>query len=109
MNWKLGRRSAASLLGAAGVGLLQFEQAERRRTNRAANLSKVVKSWMKVDGDPIIAIKSGLGSTGDIYAELGLTPMINIGGTITVMGGTLMKPEVVKAGAHGAAALRLSQ
>jgi L-seryl-tRNA(Ser) seleniumtransferase len=48
------------------------------------------------DGDPIIAIKSGLGSTGNIYAELGLTPIINTGGTITVIGGSWMRPEVME-------------
>jgi len=36
-----------------------------------------------VDGSPIVPITSGLGSTGDIYAELGVTPLININGTIT--------------------------
>ena len=97
MSWKLGRRSFLSSLGAAGVGLLSSSKLNAAGLmSGAANLSKTVKSWMKVDGDPIIAIKSGLGSTGDIYAELGLTPMINIGGTITVMGGTLMKPEVME-------------
>jgi hypothetical protein len=97
MSWKLGRRSFLSSLGAAGVGLLSSSKLNAAGLmSGAANLSKTVKSWMKVDGDPIIAIKSGLGSTGDIYAELGLTPMINIGGTITVM-------------AHGQPALRLSQ
>ena len=49
-----------------------------------------------VDGDPIVPITSGLGSTGDIYAELGVTPLINIHGTITVIGGSVMHPEVME-------------
>lgn len=49
-----------------------------------------------VDGDPIVPITSGLGSTGDIYAELGVTPLVNINGTITVIGGSVMRPEVME-------------
>ncbi|SEB70215.1 L-seryl-tRNA selenium transferase [Terriglobus roseus] len=49
-----------------------------------------------VDGSPIVPITSGLGSTGDIYAELGVTPLVNINGTVTVIGGSVMKPEVME-------------
>ncbi|PMZ18044.1 L-seryl-tRNA selenium transferase, partial [Pseudomonas sp. FW306-02-F08-AA] len=49
-----------------------------------------------VDGHAIVPIKSGLGSTGDIYAELGVTPLVNIVGTVTVIGGSVMKPEVME-------------
>src|SRR5215813_5284888 len=49
-----------------------------------------------IDGTPIVPITSGLGSTGDIYAELGVTPLVNINGTLTVIGGSVMKPEVVE-------------
>src|SRR5581483_10349860 len=49
-----------------------------------------------LDGAPIVPIKSGLGSTGDIYAELGVTPLININGTLTVIGGSVMPPEVME-------------
>jgi seryl-tRNA(Sec) selenium transferase len=49
-----------------------------------------------VDGAPIVPITSGLGSTGDIYAELGVTPLMNINGTVTVIGGSVMKPEVME-------------
>src|SRR5262250_1655345 len=48
------------------------------------------------DGAPIVRIASGLGSTGDIYAELGVTPLININGTVTVIGGSVMHPEVME-------------
>ncbi len=49
-----------------------------------------------LDGDAIVPITTGLGSTGDIYAELGVTPLVNINGTVTVIGGSLMKPEVME-------------
>jgi uncharacterized pyridoxal phosphate-dependent enzyme len=37
---------------------------------------------------------SGLGSTGNVYEELGVTTVINGQGTMTVLGGSLMRPEV---------------
>lgn len=37
---------------------------------------------------------TGLGSTGNIYAELGVNPVVNAAGTYTVLGGSLMAPEV---------------
>lgn len=49
-----------------------------------------------LDGAPIVPITTGLGSTGDIYAELGVTPLININGTVTVIGGSVMRPEVME-------------
>jgi seryl-tRNA(Sec) selenium transferase len=49
-----------------------------------------------LDGNPIVPITSGLGSTGDIYAELGVTPLVNINGTVTVIGGSVMRPEVME-------------
>ena len=49
-----------------------------------------------VDGAQIVPITSGLGSTGDIYAELGVTPLININGTVTVIGGSVMHPEALE-------------
>ena len=47
---------------------------------------------------------SGFGSTGNVYDELGVTTVINGEGTMTVLGGSLMRPEVeavmALAGAH---------
>jgi uncharacterized pyridoxal phosphate-dependent enzyme len=37
---------------------------------------------------------TGLGETGDVYTELGLTKVINAQGTETVLGGSLIRPEV---------------
>jgi seryl-tRNA(Sec) selenium transferase len=53
-------------------------------------------SMSSIDGSPIVPITTGLGSTGDIYAELGVTPLVNINGTVTVIGGSVMKPEVME-------------
>ncbi len=37
---------------------------------------------------------TGLGSTGNVYAELGVTTVINGQGTMTYLGGSLARPEV---------------
>jgi len=37
---------------------------------------------------------TGFGSTGNVYEELGLTTVINGQGTMTYLGGSLMRPEV---------------
>ena len=37
---------------------------------------------------------TGFGSTGNVYEELGVIPVINAQGTMTVLGGSLMRPEV---------------
>jgi hypothetical protein len=47
-------------------------------------------------GASIVPITTGLGSTGNIYAELGVTPLVNINGTVTVIGGSVMRPEVME-------------
>src|SRR5258705_8970079 len=94
MNLKSGwnRRSFLSPLGAAAGSL--FAPA---RLNAEGIFAKKTKSAVPtVDGNPIVPITSGLGSTGDIYAELGVTPVININGTVTVIGGSVMKPEVME-------------
>jgi uncharacterized pyridoxal phosphate-dependent enzyme len=41
-----------------------------------------------------VGILTGLGATGNVYDELGVTPVINTEGTMTVLGGSLMRPEV---------------
>src|SRR5271170_464901 len=37
---------------------------------------------------------TGFGSTGNVYDELGVTTVINGEGTMTYLGGSLMRPEV---------------
>lgn len=83
------RRSFLSALGVIGGSL--FTPAEIRAASKRAKLGSP-----SVDGNPIVPITSGLGSTGDIYAELGVKPLININGTITVIGGSVMRPEVME-------------
>lgn len=83
------RRSFLSALGAISGGF--FAAGEL-----SAKTKKLKRSMDTVDGNPIVPITSGLGSTGDIYAELGVTPLININGTVTVIGGSVMAPEVME-------------
>lgn len=90
MNWKSGwsRRSFLSALGIVGGHALtggDLAAAAPRGKDAATN-----------DGHAIVPITSGLGSTGNVYAELGVTPLVNINGTVTVIGGSLMKPEVME-------------
>jgi seryl-tRNA(Sec) selenium transferase len=94
MHLKFGwsRRSFLSALGAASGSLFA-----PNKLSAAGMLAKKSKPSMPaVDGSPIVPITTGLGSTGDIYAELGVTPLININGTVTVIGGSVMKPEVME-------------
>jgi seryl-tRNA(Sec) selenium transferase len=94
MNLKFGwnRRSFLAAVGAIWGGL--FAPAELNATGIFGRRSK--SSMPPVDGSPIVPITTGLGSTGDIYAELGITPLVNVNGTLTVIGGSVMKPEVVE-------------
>jgi seryl-tRNA(Sec) selenium transferase len=94
MNLKFdwSRRSFIAALGTAIGGL--FAPAELKA---AGIFGKKPKAFVpSVDGNPIVPITTGLGCTGDIYAELGVTPLVNINGTVTVIGGSLMKPEVME-------------
>src|ERR1700753_1228864 len=94
MNLKFGwnRRSFLSTLGLAGSSL-----SAPGGLSAAGFLGKKPKaSAPGIDGHAIVPITSGLGSTGDIYAELGVTPVVNINGTVTVIGGSVMKPEVME-------------
>ncbi|MGO4515561.1 aminotransferase class V-fold PLP-dependent enzyme [Terriglobus sp. 2YAB30_2] len=86
------RRSFLSMLAASTGNLLSPS-----RLNAEGMFSKKGKQAIPpVDGHPIVPITTGLGSTGDIYAELGVTPLININGTVTVIGGSVMRPEVME-------------
>ena len=41
-----------------------------------------------------VAAITGFGQTGNVYEELGVTTVINGQGTMTILGGSLMRPEV---------------
>ncbi len=94
MNLKFAwnRRSFLAALGAISGGLLAPREVDA--ASILGNKHKVSKTAF--DGSPIVPIHSGLGSTGDIYAELGVTPLVNINGTVTVIGGSVMHPEVME-------------
>ncbi len=94
MNLKLrwNRRSFLAALGAAAGSLYA-----PAKSGAASIFGKKPKpSAPAIDGNPIVPITTGLGSTGNIYAELGVTPLININGTVTVIGGSVMQPEVME-------------
>src|SRR5262249_1929919 len=85
------RRSFLAAFGSLTGGLLAPAGASAGIFGRKHKPAKPA-----VDGAAIVPITSGLGSTGDIYAELGVTPLVNINGTVTVIGGSVMKPEVME-------------
>jgi len=86
------RRTFLAALGAISGGL--FASPESSAAGIFGKKHKPAKP--AVDGSPIVPITSGLGSTGDIYDELGVTPLVNINGTVNVIGGSVMKPEVME-------------
>ena len=91
MSWNTGwsRRTFLSALAAlSGNTIVPGAEARVAGAERAKSGG--------IDGNPIVPITKGLGSTGDIYAELGVTPLVNINGTVTVIGGSVMKPEVME-------------
>ena len=83
------RRSFLSTLGATAAALMSPGKLRAAAGGQSADFgTESVKAHPRL---------TGLGSTGDIYAELGVTPVINAAGTYTVLGGSLMAPEVMEA------------
>lgn len=93
MNWNSGWSRRTFLSALAALGGNAFTPKLR---GESATGGKASKGSAMLDGHPIVPITSGLGSTGDIYAELGVTPLVNVNGTVTVIGGSVMKPEVME-------------
>src|SRR5215469_1889839 len=93
MRLKFGwnRRSFLAALGVLTGGIFAPPD-----LNAAVFGKKHKSATPALDGSPIVSITTGLGSTGDIYAELGVTPLVNINGTLTVIGGSVMRPEVME-------------
>lgn len=87
-NWN--RRSFLSACGATMAAL--FSGTKLRAAEKVGVGTSVAKS-----ADDAKAALTGLGSTGDIYAELEVTPVINAAGTYTVLGGSLMPWQVMEA------------
>src|SRR5262249_3340721 len=73
-------------LGGAGmlVGMLSNARKALGLPNRAAQSSAVA----------LPESRAGLGSTGNVYEELGVNTVINAQGTMTYLGGSLPRPEV---------------
>ncbi|MGH9617783.1 MAG: L-seryl-tRNA selenium transferase, partial [Acidobacteriaceae bacterium] len=84
------RRSFLSACGAAAAAFLEGGKlrAETRTPHTGTSAATDCKA---------ITALTGLGSTGDIYTELGVTRVINAAGTYTELGGSLMPPEVMEA------------
>jgi len=93
MNSKFGC-SRRSFLAALGVIGSLFTPSELDAVGIFGKKRK--PATPSLDGRSIVPITTGLGSTGDVYAELGVTPLININGTVTVIGGSVMRPEVME-------------
>jgi seryl-tRNA(Sec) selenium transferase len=98
MNLKIGRRGFLSAIGAFGAGLFGSGKLSAAAPT-ATNLDSMSSPGLPmVDGHPVAPIKAkSFCSTGNPWAELGVTPMVNIQGTVTVIGGSVMKPEVIEA------------
>ena len=76
------RRSFLGTLGAAAGALLAPARVFGYSNSEAAT------------APPTPGAVTGFGSTGNVYDELGVTTVINGEGTMTVLGGSLMRPEV---------------
>jgi uncharacterized pyridoxal phosphate-dependent enzyme len=79
MNLKWTRRSFMGSLGALTAAM--------------SNPRKLLSSPVVSSPQPDLKI-TGFGSTGNVYDELGVTTLINGQGTMTTLGGSLMRPEV---------------
>jgi uncharacterized pyridoxal phosphate-dependent enzyme len=67
--------------------------------------SSIAMPWRLFAANPPSKADSaitGFGSSGNPYEELGVTPVINAQGTMTTLGGSLMRPEVEAVMALGA-------
>jgi len=88
LNLKWNRRSFLGSLGAIAASVL----APRKLLGSAGTTS-----------DATVAV-SGFGQTGNPYDELGVTTVINCEGTMTMLGGSILRPELeavmAQAGRH---------
>lgn len=89
------RRSFLGGLGGFGTAAGALLAGARR--SLAHPRAEALPGWPNLDK------VTGFGSTGDVYAELGVTPFINGVGTMTWMGGSLIPPEVETVMSYAAA------
>ncbi len=60
----------------------------------AATVVAPLKSFGRTRSAPQPTKVTGFGSTGNVYEELGVVPVINCEGTMTMLGGSLPHPEI---------------
>jgi uncharacterized pyridoxal phosphate-dependent enzyme len=84
LNLKSTRRAFVSSLGIMG-GALTGVLTDAKSLFAAASPDSAAKAAAKI---------SGFGASGNVYEELGVTTVINGQGTMTVLGGSLMRHEV---------------
>jgi L-seryl-tRNA(Ser) seleniumtransferase len=81
-NIKSTRRSFMAGIAAVGTALLNPKKLFAT-SSASAGASRAAEGKL-----------SGFGASGNVYEELGVTTVINGQGTMTVLGGSLMRPEV---------------
>src|SRR5438128_1433232 len=67
-------------------------------------IAGAVAAPLKLSAGKTATIATGFGSSGNPYAELGVKTVINCVGTMTVLGGSILRPELeavmAQAGRH---------
>jgi L-seryl-tRNA(Ser) seleniumtransferase len=61
------------------------------------NRRSMLQAVAAAAGAPALGASASSGDEGTVYARLGVKPVVNGMGTVTVLGGSLMPPEVVQA------------
>src|SRR5215469_11660115 len=90
-----------------GERTMRFTTSRRGFFESLAAFAAIFASPRRLFGsasDPAVATSAitGFGQSGNPYLELGVTPVINAEGTMTMLGGSLIRPEVEAVMALGA-------
>ncbi len=67
------------------------------RSTRRGFLANTATAAALTSSSALAATKAVVGKKDDIYSRLGVRPIINGVGTVTVLGGSIMAPEVIQA------------